>query len=351
MATLVATTVDGAGTADYATLNLAEAGDFGATGADLVTNDEYCECSLICTDSNADTASVAIGGQTVDSTRYIQCEVPSAYRTPGLLPSAGNYYRHVFSGGNGLTVQAHYTKLIGIPFYNGVTTANDKAIYVAAADNVTIADCVVVGDPTCTQSDPEGIGFVNCDGTALVYNTIIYDFKTTAADKGEGIRVDEDVAGTFLCNNVTIVDCDDGFERLTGTVTLKNCLAFGNTDDYNGTFGGTCVFNGHTNGQSGPNGGSDAIDLGASGALIFKDYSGNDFHLLDETSPAYQVGTDLSGDTLPITTDIDGEGRPASPCIGADEYIIPASGARGAIIYPYEPRRKLRPLGNGFFIG
>src|SRR6056297_32405 len=56
--------VDTDGTGDYSSLNAAEADDFGAPSADLVTNDDYIECDCQCTSGSADTTKVTIDGLT-----------------------------------------------------------------------------------------------------------------------------------------------------------------------------------------------------------------------------------------------------------------------------------------------
>src|SRR6056297_3955847 len=83
---LVECIVDTDGTGDYSSLNAAEADNFGATSADLVTNDEWVECDCQCTSGSVDTTAVTIDGFTTAEGNDVKiwCDPDGDYRHEGV---------------------------------------------------------------------------------------------------------------------------------------------------------------------------------------------------------------------------------------------------------------------------
>lgn len=327
MATLVAITVDTGGTGDYPSMNAAEAANWGASGANITAagTDEYVECSCICTDGNADTTYADCDGMTTDTTHTIVVDVDSGYRHVGVWPTSGNIYRLTNSLSNCIRCQDDHITFRNLALYQDGGADYKYGLLFFHSEQCTVEYCIAKGNPAATTENVSGFGIYSAYGDLYFANNISYDFKTTHATKSHGIYVDPLGYNVYLYNN-TCVDCDTGIEAVSGTVVVKDNLCFNCTTegDYKGTFAATSTHNGYTNGQSGPTGGSNAIDLGSSGAAIFTDYSGDNFHLLGTSSPAYNVGTTLNPDPdgfMNVTVDIDGDTRAATPCIGADEHI------------------------------
>jgi hypothetical protein len=332
MADLIATTVDGGGTGDYLTLNAAEADNFGATSANLVSEDEYCVCSCICTNGTADSTAVTIVGQTTDASHTITITVPQAYRHPGYWVDSGNVYR----------INCSATPVIGWTTSNVVyaglavnctSTAAGAVCYdslsSAASTNVLMDACIGIVSAAAASTAAYGVyGPEHASSTLLVKNSIFIGGGTSVNEYG--VR---HTAGALTAHNVTVCKFKSyGIRESASGFVVQNCLSFGNGGDYLGTFSALSAKNGYSNG-SGPGGGSNAINLGTDSAVVFKDYAGNDFHLRcvgGVVNPAFRTGADLDEDaTLPVTLDIDGETRHATtPCIGADEaHDFAAAGA------------------------
>lgn len=246
MATLVAKTVDVDGTADYASLNAAEAANFGATSADLVANDEYVE--LECAPSaTADTTTVTINGFTTDATRDITIQSTGSNRHQGYLDTS--LYRFSATSGLGsIYVQSSYVRIIGLQFAppaaytvavstgaNSVLLWVEQCIFQTTADAVAPTNYVAVkaGNyqckvyvSNCIVSGWRGGGAHTCaiylrEGSLYAYNNTIYNCK-------QGIYKEKDASADIYVKNNLIKNC-----------TLE-CYDYDGTDgfevaDYNGS--------------------------------------------------------------------------------------------------------------------
>lgn len=111
-----------------------------------------------------------------------------------------------------------------------------------------------------------------------------------------------------------------GFSRPSGPNTvLQNCLAQGCADGFNGAFSATSDYNCSDIAGDAP--GAHSV----TGTVQFKDAANQDFHLAAADTVARGAGVNLTSSG--ITTDIDGQARPATGAwdIGADQYTAPPS--------------------------
>lgn len=332
MADLVECTVDPGGTGDYASLNLAEAANFGAPSANLVADDKYVECTCICTNGAADTTAVTIAGQTTDATRDITITVGEGYRHDGTLPTSGNVYRLVVTGSYAVRSYVDYTDIGWLPiqFTANTDAAIGLGIILCTGNRVhhTIVAVATGGYSTvrCIRGDDNSAG-----ASELYYNNIVMGLDEPAA---RGIECDAYTVDVLAYNN-TVIDCSIGFVAFltAGAVYSKNNLAFNCTDCFYGTFHGDSTNNMYSEGTD-P--GSNGTSIAAyAGGQIFRDYNNNDFHL-KQGSPCIGAGADLSAEG--ITDDIDGDTR-SSWDVGADEYVPTGGGGAGVIIPPREQIR------------
>jgi hypothetical protein len=329
MATVSVVVDPGAG-GDYLSLNAAEADNYGAGTSNFVANTVSAFCELQCTNGSADSTTVNDGGRTTSNAYHAKI-FTETHRHLGYYPTSGNYYRLEATSGTLLALSDSYLEVDGVPFYNKSQTTYDNGVRANEAE-YTISNCIFRGDGAAISDDCVGIYLTAIGASAFVFNNIVYDWGGGGSIYG-GIFVNVPTAKGFIYHN-TLVDNTVGIERSGGDVppVLKNNLAFDNTNDYTGTFDTASVTNGYTGGGSGPTGDDTPVDLGTASASIFVDPGNDNFHLLDQTSPAYAAGTSLTGDDLDVTADIDGRNRLATPCIGADEVVVRLTG--GAVTFP-----------------
>lgn len=322
MATLVNPTVDPGGTGDYTSLNSADSGYFGASGLNLVSNDEYVECECICTNGNADTSSVNISGYTTDSTHYIKIYVPDSYRHKGVFPTSGNIYR--LKVGSGYRVFKSYDDYVKLhDLAAEITVAGDYNVgFHFKGKSCEAHHCLVKVVDSGSYDYSGGFYLQNNPTTSpgwhKVENCIVYgaDQKSThAAFIVAGDKV------TAYIYNCTGAKCYNAVLGRDGVGVVKNFLGFGTTAGFvttgTASFGAACTHNASDQGDA-P--GSNAMDLSAySGSDIFKDYANNDLHLAPN-SPVAGQGIDLSSDSdLAVTDDIDRTTRRFYFDIGADQ--------------------------------
>ncbi len=282
MATVVTKTIKPAGGGDYTTL---AAWATARLGAALVDTVERAECYA----GNCGGIVSMPSGLSTDATSAVEITAATADRHSG-----------VFS-----TQKAHISQSAGAACLVGKSNARVRFIGMAlrssglAIDGIgdfsTAIDCVAIAS-----------GFANCNAVnciSIAYTAnVSYGFYSTLSQN-------------FSYNNCVAYGCFRGFARSYGIVTAKNCLAQGCADGFNGTFSAASDYNCSDIAGDAP--GAHSV----TGTVQFRDAANNDFHLATADTVARGAGVNLTSSG--ITTDIDGQTRPATGAwdIGADQYI------------------------------
>ncbi|MCK4985261.1 MAG: hypothetical protein KAS40_07070, partial [Desulfobacterales bacterium] len=190
-----------------------------------------------------------------------------------------------------------------------------------AAMEVHISNCVIRMSYGGTPEAGYGItalnNFVgsNSDYISKIWNNIIYGYTGSTA-YGGSIHAENN--GTVYAYNNTCVGGNRGIVTLSDPDFIaKNNISIDATDPFytNASFHADSTNNVSDTGDA-P--GSNPVN----GEPTFVNKASNDYHLGSSDTVAQGAGADLDGDAiLPVTDDIDGDGRDAfSPDIGADEY-------------------------------
>lgn len=335
MATKVECVIDTGGAGDYPSHNAAEAGNYGAGGTNLVAMDKTVHGRCQATTGAYDTAGVTVGGFTVNATHMIQIETDltdtggdgqeGSFRHKGVKPAVGaKIYVHKVAG-TAITTTVQFCEFLGLVIWNTTVAANYmKGIYIAASGTCDVRLNLLISDANQTgYYGPFGITIEMTGGGAHVASNTIYGYAQGTNASGMWLIGYGPASHALYANTVT--KCKRGIWRndTAGSVIAKNNVCFGNTDDY----AGSALSAGSVNNafSEGADPGTDGLDLsGYTGAQVFLDYAGNDFHITG-TSPLRDAGIDLSTDPVyPTLWDIDTEARPNDGYdIGSDEYQPP----------------------------
>lgn len=295
MATVVTKTIKPGGGGDYTTL----AACITARARDLVAADE--QETWVCYGGNMG-AYAAFTGYVTDNTRYIRMVADSASRHNGVYDTTK---AHIYTAANDCFVSLDNALKIVIDGIIFRTDAASFSNYCVRLSGSSTAKSEVIG---CVFYVPNGATAFRVPYSASrvrVSNCLSYG-------TGIGFRGGEIV-------NCTASGLATGFYRDYSTDTVINCLAQGCTDGFYGAFGAASDYN--CSDISGDAPGAHSI----TGAVQFRDAANYDYHLATADTVARGAGVNLTSSG--ITTDIDGEIRPATGAwdIGADQYVAPAS--------------------------
>lgn len=193
----------------------------------------------------------------------------------------------------------------------------------------TITDCVFSGSDSVSTNASVHCAVIWQTGTAAtssylyIKNSLFYGWKTAGATTQEGgvLFTSVNVGGILLVNNCTFYKCEVGVKRSNAgnTLTIKNCIFQRSADGVNGGVGGD------KNVVAGT-GDCAACTNEIVGTVAFTSQSGGDFSLHSTDTVAKDAGADLSGDTLPVTTDGKGYTRSGTYDCGFLEFGAAASG-------------------------
>lgn len=314
MATELKHTVKPSG-GDYTTLDAA-IDHLVASHANLVGSDNYATVEIGGDWSGSpDTAAVTINGLTTDATRYLSIVTDASNRPTGKWDTTK--YRLEVANNSMIVIADDYVRIDGLQGRVSSGNANyqvpfDVGSLSSGANQIRISNCIWRGHGAdYNQTVLQGLG----NGIFKIWNCIIYGLHPTNTNS----RIFTfDFAGTAELYSVTGIGSYIGLNRVSGTVTAKNCY-FGNGSgaDYNGTISMTTCASSDSTGSLG-------LRTIAVNTTNFTAVSAGseDFRLPGTGSALYNVGTDTSGDTAPLnfTTDIAGESR-STWDIGADEYV------------------------------
>jgi len=315
MATLVTCVVDTGGTGHYTSLSTAEAANFGATGADLVSNGEYVEVTCKCTDGQADTTHSLVNGFTTDSTHTITVDVDNAYRYASTaFPTSGNYYRLDIAGNGAISITVPYITIRNVPVrVTGPGTSNVAAFYIASS-NITVDGVKVHGSGDfgsynfygfLTEADKTGVKFKRC----FVSGKHITSSLSAGFTNGSSATT-----GTIDYLACTAVGLRFGLGAGgSATIVAKNCAVYDcSVSGFPGTFDASS-----TNNAS-----DDGTHPGANGVDLSGKAPNEVFHAPDKddwrpafSSPLNGRGINLRGEG--VTHDLLGNWLPAKPAIGA----------------------------------
>lgn len=216
---------DGGGVGSYESLKAAFDDGFGATGVDLVANDErirvYCRPSGTSIDTGG---FFDLTGFTTDYYHDIVIEVPTGSHHAGKWVESDSFYRISPASGPCISVTNNYVTLRNIAF--GLTVgADDQYCAYSAGDYVVWDRCIFKARSYGTATDAI-CGLEVGNKITTVQFCIATDFSLTNSygfyRGGAGSAV-----ATFL--NCLAYSCTTGFRRNSGSMRLRNCIGCTNS--------------------------------------------------------------------------------------------------------------------------
>lgn len=306
MATEVVSTIRSSG-GDYTTVSAWEAGEQG----DLVTADEIrvAECYNDWVGGLSNT--VVIDGSTTDSTRYLVVRAAAGQGHDG-TPETGFWIRSTNASVSTIDVRDSYTLIEGIEArVTNTSSGFARGIYLnTGSSNSTVRRCLA------RSQAASGSGIQAISGVSSIRIECCLAWGSL-----NGISV---AATTHAVDNCTAADCTTGFTTSAAAV-VRNSVAYNNTTNWSGTWGGSSTHNATSNGSDDAPGGNSVTSISSSD---FVDAANNDFHLASG-SALIGSGTNLYTD---FTTDIDGDTWPSSGAwdIGFDYRVAAGGGFKAA---------------------
>jgi len=295
-------------------------------------------------DSGPDIDKVNIGSYTTDSTHYIKIYTPSNTATEVNRNQRHNgkwddtkYHLDVVQSGStfAINIQVGYVRIDGLQIYLTVNHATDGAAGITshgstANGEVWVSNSIIKANVTGSGNTASGIENSDNSGYTRVYklwNNIVYGFKNGSNSNLDAIYTQIADNTTYAYNN-TVYNNYYGIRRDgSGTVVAKNNLAQNDTSDYAGSFDAASANNISQDATSPNSGGTDCGGHSCRSQTVnFADKANNDYHLASTDTSAKGAGTNLYTDSnIAITTDIDGQARPAPSAggwdIGADQFV------------------------------
>lgn len=297
MATVVTKTIKPGGGGDYTTLAAWATARAGAK----VDTIERAECYA----GNA--GPVALGSAwSLDATSLIE-----------IAASAQDKHNGVFD-----TLKAHILAS-GDCVYNTSANASKVRIYDMLFEASSLGAAV---KNSYSSSDWR---VYRCVATGLTATSGFKGFKYAENCVAYGIIYDSASSGFSSVNsggqtifNCTAYDCGVGFSASSAAnIDARNCLAQSCTDGFKTSSASfVAASSNNISDIAGDAPGAHSV----TGTVQFKDAANKDFHLAAADTVARGAGVNLTASG--ITTDIDGETRPATGAwdIGADQYVAPA---------------------------
>ena len=290
-----------------------------ANEQNLVTADKYFDVKIDGTWSSADTTACIIHLYTTDATRYINIYTTSAARHLGVWSTS--YYMLEISQINDsgiINIGVSNLNITGLQIRNSKTTnaVGHNTVSIASGTNIVFYSCIIRSPRYCFIY--QGVE------TAYIINSFLYSYSTIVGNDALYVA-----SGTVNCYSSTLISARYGIYNFGGTVTAKNCYAYGGTAAYQGTITQTtCASNDAT--ATGT-----ALDNILYSTANFTNVTSlsENLHLVSG-SALIDVGTNTSGESAPLnfTDDIDGVTRTGTWDIGAEEYVTTTTGYGQVII-------------------
>ncbi|MBN1979785.1 MAG: right-handed parallel beta-helix repeat-containing protein [Anaerolineae bacterium] len=280
--------------------------DFGGNPqGDLVAADKIAVARIEGAWTQADTAPLNLSGWTTDAEHYVRIYTTGEARHDG---TPGSGYRLATTGSRPISSYTAHFRIEGLEIRSLTTGSPVYARPGTGVDgDIRISHSLIHGNGVDSGS---GIFLYDYDGTARIWNNIIYD--VSGLGYLGGIQTSRGMA--YVYNN-TIVDLVAGFAiRSGGAVVAKNNLTESPGDDFYGVFYPGTDFNASSD-DTAP-----GLHSRRNQAFAFLNRPGNDFHLAAADAGARNYGTDLASDAhISIADDADGDARSGGWDIGADE--------------------------------
>lgn len=201
----------------------------------------------------------------------------------------------------GFQLDCSYT---GASIRYGITTVGNA--------NINISHTIVKFSGTATgTARGYNISTAVAASPVILWNCIAYDCPERAFTfSGEN--------NSIFVYNCSSIDSGVGFLTGSSDSNIYNCVSFGCTTPYSGTFGTAsyCAY------DSGTDPGSNGIDISSEvGTDLFNDYNNDDF-MLKSGSALIGVGTDNPEGGSLYSDDIKSDTRTSTWDIGAAEYVV-----------------------------
>ena len=294
------------GTAAYASMSAAEAGENGALSGDWLHI--YYDTG---SGTAADTTGHTWNGFTFGSAADYVLNEANTGQGAKLDGQDLNLYRLAVSGATAITLRDDNIRFKGIQFISDGNYIFD--IWgIGASSDLRYSECRFTGAATSIALTT-GDGDVN-----MIVENCIFD------DWSQGLYMS---AGEFKINNNIFYDNGTGIYlgASVGTTTIKNNALFNNTDDINDSSSATIDYNASVDNDGTNNVAESSSDTHWTDD--FEDAANGDFRV-KSTSNLVGAGVGPGTDSDIPTIDMGGDTRSGATCdVGADEYVAAGGGS------------------------
>jgi hypothetical protein len=314
MATLISKIVESSGTGHWTTRNLALAANFGASGKDLVAQDENVLNTLKSLDGDSLLSTFCtIDGFTADATRKLTFEVPQEFRHGAAYPITGNKAHATNTGDAGIIIRDDHTSFSDLAIVCIPASSSWLAALTIDGDSILIDRCISVHDGRGDGAFTEGYGChytVTAGETSKIRNSIIMCIDATGLGHTRyGLYQNTTTGGSLILENCLVYSTDRAIlVRAANGLTLKNCIVL-HDDSYSISNPSNLAAASTNNAYVGAAGPNDVNLTGISRDDIFVDFANFDFRL-KQGSILRNAGANLISDG--VVSDINGNARPGT---------------------------------------
>jgi hypothetical protein len=297
MATQISKVVDSGGTGDWTTLNAALVANFGASGLDLVSQDENVLNTLINTNGgNLVNSYLIINGFNTDATRKLTFEVPKSFKHNAVYPVTGNVSHMTYLGDSMLSIYDDNVTVRDCVIVSKGTSGWPSALLIDS-NNALLERCIIVCDDRFSGSPGETYTVhydLGAGETATLRNCIILNLDSGSGTARYGIyQGNTTTGGTLILENCLIYSIDRGvYTRVADGLEMKNCVVV-TEYDYEVGIPGNLTAASTNNAWADAAADIDLTDIPLSS--IFRDAASFDWRLT-ENSILRWAGVNLTGD-------------------------------------------------------